>query len=276
MTDLIKKSAVFLFLTLLGSEGAALAGTVNFNADMVGPEEAIWSVLPGDATGFNMGGGMTVTVNFTGGTSVTVNWVSGFGGCGSASGAAGNGTWRLSECNSSSQNPWVLTNSSTNLGIASVVLNGDNNVIFDRDLASCSGNPVACTPNSGGQTGTPGSGPGITYTQCTTFFCGGDVNRTVNVTYENEVTLAGLPSNTACTGSAFSGNTTGGGCGDEWGNLAFSFSSSFLGSRDGAATWGFFQDTDLAGTPEPLSFGLVGIGLLGIGLCSRKRGQHKV
>ena len=267
-------------LLVLGLGGASYAGTVNFNADVNSPADSVWQITGFTANGFTMGGKMTVTITFSDSSFVTVAWAGTSGTCGQATGAAGNGTWLLAECGdtgavgdpahpeTTAVNEWALQNTSTNLGITKVVLSSTNTgIVFDRDRATATG------ADSGGQEGTPGSALGITYTFGGTELGPGNPY-TVGVTYSNIVTLQSLPGGTPCNGPAFSGNTTGGGCGDEWGSLAFQFSSAFGGTpanAGNAALWTFFQDTDLVGVPEPMSLGLAGFGLLGIAAIVRRR-----
>ena len=63
------------------------------------------------------------------------------------------------------------------------------------------------------------------------------------------------------------------GCGDLWQGLTFTFSSptAFVGNGTTNATFHFFQDTDMIGTPEPLTLGLMGAGLLALAAYRRYR-----
>jgi hypothetical protein len=252
----------------------ANAGTVNILPNQNGTTVIASSITSFSTTGADMLG-MLVTVTFADSTTQTVTWAACGATCGQATGAAGTGTWTLGVTGdtglvSSLTNPdgsalthWTLTNTSTNLAITSIVLNGvPGNTLFDRDL------------NSGGQTGTPGGSFGIDYTFSSE--AGQNSPFTVNVTYSNLVVLAGAAQ--PCLGSVFAGLNTATGCGDEWGQLTFAFSGNpFVGtgkSKSPDAVWSFFQDSDTATAanlaPEPFTFGLMAAGLVAV-LAYRKR-----
>jgi len=267
-------------LGLLALAGVAQATTVNINANVNAPEDPVYSLTSFVANGFSMGGILFVTVHFSDGSSsgstVWVGTNSGTG-AGHATGTAGTGTWTLSETgdtglvgnpnnpDGTAVNPWTLTNTSTTLAITSVVLTGGSALVFDRDNST------------GGQEGTPGSALGIDYTKSSE---ANFVNTgTVAVTYSSIATIAGPAGGASCNGAFYAGKNdgVGNGCGDEWGVLTFAFSGNqFITTGSSVATWAFFQDTDLVGAPEPLSLGLMGVGLLGIGFFARKRRSKSV
>ena len=94
-----------------------------------------------------------------------------------------------------------------------------------------------------------------------------------NVTYSNILALAGP--NQGCNGATFAANSTVTGCGDEWAKLTFTFSGNpfqaTTGGGGGNAVWSFFQDTDAAVAPEPLTWGLMGAGLLALATLRKRR-----
>lgn len=213
---------------------------------------------------------MQVTINLVGGGSQTVAWTSTLPiGHGQATGAIGNGTWTLAETGNTGSvtdptnpqgtaiNPWTLTNTSTNVAIASVVLNGiPGNTVFDRDRATGTG------ADSGGQTGTPGSSFGITYTFSSE--SGANSPFTATVTYSGIVALSGPVQ--SGQGATFAVGSTATGVGDLWSNLTFAFAPAqpFIATAAANATWSFFQDTDTAAAfvPEPSSLALAGAALV--------------
>lgn len=239
--------AVWLVAVCLGiSRVPVCAGTVSFGADVTTPLVPADSVVPLGVTGSRMAG-IRVTVNFVGGGSSTASWVSSGATSGQASGAIGNGTWTLTESgdtgavfNSSSPdttaiNPWTLTNTATNVAIASVSIDGNPaSVVFDRDHFT------------NGQVGTPNSFVGIDYV----FMSESGANSPfgVTVTYGRPVQfLSGPMAGNACQGAFYTGLTASIGCRDLWGGLSFSFTSGgpFQATAAGNAIWSFFQDTDL-------------------------------
>jgi len=226
---------------------------------------------------------LTVTVFFTNGTSAAVGWsntatctAAGF--CGQASGAAGNGTWTLTESFNTGSvgdltNPdttgifaWSLTNTSTTLGIASVQLNGvvsnTRGVVFDRDFF---GAPPGAS--SGGQEGSAGGAGGLDFTFASE--AGGNSPYTVTVQYSNIAAIIAAP---PCRGSNWVGNNPVTGCGDAYGTVSFTFGSPFIASTTSTPTrYAFFQDTDLVDAPEPVTFWLIGGGLAAIVAYRRRR-----
>ncbi len=276
----------------------ASASTVNYLPDVTGTT-AVASAITAPANGASMAGEISVSIN--GGPAVL--WETNVGACtsgilcGEATGAISGGTWTLLEVadtgaqgnpnlpETTAVNAWTLTNTSTTTAITSVVINGNlttatagvtnnscfgttlpgncvNGIVFDRDLAS--NTTTTSTPTeSDGQSGTPNGLGGITYTEKTSSEVGGPY--TVGVTYSNIVALA-WPVNVGCGGAAFSGNSTVSGCGDEWATLGFSFTggNAFEATGATAAQWAFFQDTDTAVAPEPLTMALTGLGLLAL------------
>jgi hypothetical protein len=237
-----------------------------------------------------------ITVSINGGAPVL--WTTNVGtcttvvSCGQASGAISGGTWTLQEVGDTgsvgnntnpegtANNPWTLTNTSSTTPITSVVISGDlsnscfasnlnvsgciHGVVFDRDRATGAG------ANSLGQEGTPGGGFGITYTFSSE--SGRNSPFTANVTYSNIVALTGP--NQGCLGSTFAANSTVTGCGDEWATLTFTFSGNpfqATASPNTAAVWSFFQDTDAAVAPEPLTMGLMGAGLFALAALRKRR-----
>jgi hypothetical protein len=251
----------------------AQAGTVNILPNVNGTTQQIWAVNSAATTGATMVG-MQVTVTFADSSTQTLTWgATGFD-TGQVSGAAGNGTWTLSVTGNTGDRsapapfgapltPWVLTSTSTNLAISSIVLDGTGGssrpggTIFDRD------------PSDNGSIGTPNSAFGIDYRFNTE--TGVHAPFTVNVTYSNIVALFGA--NQGCdTTSPFSANSTVTGCGDEWAKLTFAFTGNqFVGTGGGPATWRYFQDSDTIGAPEPLTMGLMGAGLLCLAAYRRRR-----
>jgi hypothetical protein len=279
--------------------GIVSASTVNYLADAGSAVQA--NNIQPTANGNSMVGEITVSIN--GGTPVL--WEN-LGGCnvsilcGEATGSIGNGTWTLLEAGdtgavgnpnspeTTANNAWTLTNTAHGTGgvITSVVINGDltigtpgvtqnscfgatlpincmTGIVFDRDRATATG------ADSGGQFGTPNGLGGITYTEQTSSEVGGAY--TVGVTYSNIVTLPGADQ--GCAGTTFSGNSTVTGCGDEFATLSFSFTggNAFEASGSTPSQWAFFQDTDTANAPEPLTVGLVGAGLLALAALRKLR-----
>jgi len=272
----------------------ASGGTVNIGADVNGSTAVAWA-LNASTTGASMAGLITISVN--GGAPVL--WTTNVGsctsgiGCGQATGAIAGGAWTLQVIGDpgavgnftmpeqTALNPWTLTNTSTTTPITSVVISGNlsnscfasnanlsgciNGIVFDRDRATAAG------ANSGGQEGTPGGSFGITYT----FSAESGANKpfTANVTYSNILALAGP--NQGCNGATFAANSTVTGCGDEWAKLTFTFSGNpfqaTTGGGGGNAVWSFFQDTDAAVAPEPLTWGLMGAGLFALAALRKRR-----
>jgi len=248
----------------------ASASTVIIAADGVGANDSIFG-LSASTTGSTMIGLLSVTVFFTGGgNSGPTTWSACSSGvfCGQASGAIGNGVWTLTQLgdpgavtnstspDTSAVNPWTLTNTSTTVGIASVALSGivspSSGVVFDRDL------------NTGGQSGTPGSNFGVDYTFKSE--SGGNSPYTATVTYNNKATIIAAP---PCIGF---GTNSGVGCGDVWGSVNFSFGSPFIAATTVTpTTWLFFQDTDMVQSPEPITVGITGAGLLTLMIAYRRR-----
>jgi len=197
--------------------------------------------------------------------------------CGLATGSIGNGTWVLtvtgitghvgngSTPTSTSDIVWTLTSTSTTTSILSVLLDGGGNgavgnTVFDRD------------PLNNGSVGTPGSAFGVDAsfagTESGPNMPGGGYP--VGVTYSNIVRLAGPDQGCGAT-APFAGGTTTAGCTDEWRTVTFTFTAGqFLAGAGGNALWTFHMDTDTLGTPEPMTLGLMGAGLLAIVAC-RKR-----
>jgi len=271
----IRLKAFIVGVLALCMAGVASAGTVNTLANVNAPADVVFGVTGFATTGADMAIlGLLVTVHFSDGSSSgPVAWAATCGAlCGQATGTAGNGTWSLQETDdtgtagnafspdTSATHPWTLTNTSTNLAITSVDLNGLTLIIFDRDL------------NNGGLTngniGTPGTSVGIDYTFASE--AGTNAPYTVNVTYSRILQLMGAPQ--ACAGTAYAGLTTAVGCGDAWGSVSFAFSGpAFIATGGGgSAIWRFFQDTDTVGAPEPLTLGLTASGLLAL-VAYRKR-----
>src|SRR5262249_54014365 len=139
--------------------------------------DSVYSITGFTTTGAQMVGTglLTVTVFFSDGSnSGAIAWTNGTNpvtsadcsqaiNCGLATGAAGNGGWVLQQVgdtgaanasspNTTAVNPWVLWNTSTNLAIDHIVLNGNFGIVFDRDNFT------------NGQVGTPSSNFGIDYT----------------------------------------------------------------------------------------------------------------
>jgi hypothetical protein len=99
--------------------------------------------------------------------------------------------------------------------------------------------------------------------------------RTVNVLYDNLVSV--VAGGTSCNGSAFSGHTPQAGCGDLWGTITFSFTegSQFVTtSSSNPAIFAFYQDTDLASAPEPVTLGVTGFALLALVAFKRRPARN--
>jgi len=272
LVNMINKKTRLLTLSLF-----LLAATATLNANTVtiganGPNTVgVFSVISAALDGAGMAGLLSVQVIFANGSSNSFIWAADCGaGCGSAHNTAGTGGWTLTETgstdtiiglnpNTSAISTWTLRNSSTdaNFAISSVVLNGGGNIVFDR------------SPFNDLQIGTPGSDYGVNFNVANTV----DTGRTISVTYDNKILITGSPS-TACSGAGYAGLNTGvTGCGDVFGKLTFSFSGgpSFIGTTTTPiAAFNFFTDTDLVGSPEPVTFVLAGAGLAAI-LAFRKR-----
>jgi len=296
-------------LTLSCLVGVGNASTAVIGSDTTGTPLVVYGITSFTTTGADMAlsGGLQVTVNFanasTGapvGSPSTAVFVAGCGtGCGSASGSVfGGGTWTLTQTGNTgsvgdASNPdsqpinfWTLSTTGAVSAIASVQLMGgptNGNVVFDRDRATGTG------ATTGGQIGTPGSAFGIDFVTSTTSIVppspppADSANFLVNVTYSNIVRLAGAagsrPCQNAAGGTAVSGPFAGldsatTGCGDTWQNLTFSFSPATAFA--GTSTFHFFQDTDMIGTPEPVSLALMSGGLLLIATLYRRRQKRLV
>jgi len=263
---------------------SARASAVITLANSNGATDSIFG-LAATATGSGMSGLFTVTVFFTNGSnSGPVSWTTNVGACttaalcGLASGAIGNGSWTLTESlnsgfvadpnnpDTTAQNPWTLTTSSSTVGIASVVLNGvvsnTRGVVFDRDFF---GAPPGAS--SGGQEGTAGGVGGLDFTFKTE--SASNSGNTTTVQYSNIAALIAAP---PCRGSNWSANNPVTGCQDEWGTVSFAFSNSFIATTTTAPVfYSFFQDTDLVDAPEPNVFVLSGLGLLALGIYRKVR-----
>jgi len=246
--------------------------------------------------------GMLVTVHFSDGTSTdTKVWTAGCGaniaGCGSSTGLVpGGGSWTLSVTGNTGSvfdtfNPdttgniyWTLTStaqSGVGQAITSVDLLGgtlgvNGGVLFDRDRTVNSG------LQSFGDFGTPGSAGGIDFSTVGHVVPPADsANFVATATYDNIVRFPtsqpcqNFTGATASTGP-FAGRTTSPvGCGDEWAKLTFAFNSgpAFVGSGGTNASFHFFQDTDSVLTPEPVTFGLVGAGLVLMAAYRRRKSR---
>jgi len=185
--------------------------------------------------------------------------------CGSAHATLGDGAWTLTQTDdtghitginpdTTGDHPWVLSNSATNTAITSVRLITSGLLVFDRDL------------NSNGLEGTPGSSFGIDFNANNLADSGPGTPRTVTVQYDNLVSV--VSGGTSCVPSGFNGggHTPQTGCGDTWGNITFTFTggSAFIGTVANPAIFAFYQDTDLVGAPEPVTFGLSALGLVAL------------
>ena len=273
-TTCAKITSLFLRLgpIVLALASIASANTVVYNGDGAGSPFVVFNMTGFATTGADMVGfGLLVNVHFSDASSSgPVAWTNtatctAVGLCGQASGVAGNGVWTLTETGDTGSvanpaNPdgtalraWTLTNTSTNLAISSVQLIGGGRISFDRDRVTNAG------PPTGGQIGTPGSNFGIDYVFASE--SGANNPFTVGVTYDNIIQFF---TSQACQGAAFAANNTLTGCGDEWNNVTFTFTvGTFQGTVGGGnAVWGFFQDTDTIGVPEPATVGLMSAGLL--------------
>jgi len=281
----IKTGRSFLIaLGIIGIAGLASASTATITADVTGTPLLVYGMTAFATTGADMVG-LQVKVTFTGGATSTAIWAATCGAsCGQATNTAGTGSWTLQETNDtgfvtdstnvtgSALNPWTLTNT-TGLGIIAVELTGSGTgIVFDRNRVTGTGPEVA-----GLQAGTPNSSIGVTFTTTSINPPPADtgVNNpyAVSVTYSNIVQFLGSAQN--CQGAAFTGITTATGCGDTWQRVTFAFADTvagrFTGSTGSPATFHFFQDSDMVGLPEPLSFGLMGSGLLALALYRKRR-----
>lgn len=253
------------------------AGIVNVAANQTGSPLVAVGVSNFVTTGADMAG-MLVTVNFSGANpSQTVPWATTGANSGAAGGSIGNGAWSLgvsgdtgattappSSGSAYALTGWTLTNSADNVSITSVVLDGlPGNTVFDRDSTLVGPRPAGNIDFVGAEVGTPNSAFGIDHR----FFAESADNFTVGVTYSN---ILQLSSSQSCSGGIFAGNTQTG-CGDEWRTLRFSFDSgTFQRVGPTNATWVFAQDTDNLGAPEPLTMGLMALGLIAL-FAYRKR-----
>jgi hypothetical protein len=223
-----------------------------------------------------MAGLLDVTVNFVGGGSSSAIWAADCGSlCGEAHNTIGNGVWTLTETDdtgyitgitpdTSGNHPWTLSSTSTNVAISSVVLRTFGTMVFDRDL------------NSGGLEGTPGSSFGIDFNVNNIVDAGPGTPRTATVQYDNLVSV--ITGSTSCNPSNFNGggHTPQTGCGDLWGTVTFSFTggSQFItSSSTNPAIFAFYQDTDLATAPEPVTLGVTGFALLALVAFKRRHGR---
>jgi hypothetical protein len=260
---------------------SANANTVNIlspGSNTIG----VFSVTNNITTGADMANFLTVQVIFANGSTSNAIWMADCGAlCGEAHNTAGTlsigGTltpqWMLTETdntdnlngfppNSHATSTWTLTNSASdpNFAIAAVVLNGNSSVVFDR------------APLNNFDEGTPGSSYGVDFNVANTVNTGTGV--TVSVTYDNRAFLTGVPGTTNCNGAGFTGLHTGTpGCGDEFGKITFAFTGgpAFIGTTvTPIISFAFFTDTDLVGSPEPVTFGLIGTGLVAL-VAFRKR-----
>ena len=271
------------------------ANTVITLANSAGTPDAIFSdVATSTGATIALNGAMTVTVFFSDGSNTgPLAWVTNVGtctsagSCGQATGAVGNGVWTLTESfntgtiantlspDTSAQNPWTLTNTSSTVGIASITLNGVvsaiKGTIFDRDFF---GAPPGAT--SVGQEGTPFGSSGIDFTFDAE--TGGSSPYTVTVQYSNIVTLVGAAQ--PCLGANWSQggtNTTATGCGDSFGTVSFAFSAPFVATTTVTpTTWVFFQDTDAVAAPEPVTFGFTAIALLAVGVGVYRKRRSRI
>jgi hypothetical protein len=262
-----------IIVTALAFTVVAQGAGVIIGADVPGTSDIVFqvgSVITGESMAAL--GSLFVQVNFSDGTNSGLKaWTScGSGtGCGFATGTVGNGAWTLTETgdtgaiagfppNSNALDPWTLTNTASTSGkdIQSVQLFGGAGIIFDRDRA------VYTSTSTGGQEGTPGGSFGIDYT----FASESGGTFTATVVYSNEVQLKpAVP----CNGAGFPGSTVPG-CGDEWQNLTFTFTTgTFRNTGSGSSVFAFFQDTDQA-NPEPATFAMIGGGLIVLAV-ARKR-----
>jgi len=264
----------------------AHAATIITNPNSNGVTDSIFGINA-SSTGDSLAGLLTVTVFFTSGAnSGPIAWTTGVGactsgvGCGLASGAVGNGAWTLTVSGStgfiadpnnpdtSAQVPWTLTNSSSTVGIASVLLNGvvsnTRGVVFDRDFLNGS--------TTHGAEGTPGGAGGVDFTFVSE--SGGNTPYTVTAQYSNIAALVAAPPCRDASGGpvTWSANTAVSGCQDEWGTLAFSFSQPFIATTTSTPTrFAFYQDTDEVTAPEPVTFWLIGGGLAAFVAYRRRR-----
>jgi len=259
---------------MLGTIALAISGSASANTVVIGPDGpntgSVFSVQGFAVTGDVMAGLLSVQVFFANGTNNSAFFAADCSAnCGEAHNAAGTGLWTLTETgntdsldglppNSHATSTWTLFNSSAdaNFAISRVVLNGNGAVVFDR------------APFNDLQEGTPGSSYGIDFNVARTV----DTGRTVTVNYDQRTLINGTPS-VACNGANFSAQNTGvTGCGDIFGRITFTFTSgpAFIGTTVTPASFNFFQDTDLVGSPEPVTVALTAAGLLGL-LVARKR-----
>jgi len=177
--------------------------------------------------------------------------------------------------------PWTLTNTSRDTPITSVVLHGDlsnscfvsnsnlsgciDGIIFDRDRATANGTDSIGSPTA--DEGTPGGSYGVTYRFSSE--SGSHSPFTVNVTYSDIVALQNA---TVCNGATYAASNPTIGCGDAWATLTFTFSgNTFQATGGNSSVWSFFQDTDAAVVPEPLTMGLMGAGLLALAALRKRR-----
>lgn len=207
----------------------------------------------------NTMGGMLVQVTWNDSTIQTCTWVNATGGC--------NGTnFQIRETDGSTQTyngTWQVWNTRTtaNTSITSFTLigtgagNSGGTVVFD--LCWNSGN----TPNY------TNSGAGTT--------CGVEGTLDSNVGWSASAYAAGSPSATSVVyTNAIIRLGSGAPVGDEFGRVTFNFAAgNFAGNASTAAgnafTWR--MDSDIVVIPEPATFGLVGLTLLGVGVLRRRK-----
>jgi len=231
----------------------APASTITTVSDVPGALSNV-TVDSTQANGANMAG-MTITAVFSHSGTENCTWLS--------NGTCTGTDFRVSFPTGTDTLPgdtaWTVTNlSSSSSNVLETLtidaLAGD----VDFDACETAGTPHSVTSACTGAT--PGTNDAYTIGTAP----GGSFGITASVEYTNELKLA----------------SQGSPLGDMWGEAVFTFGgNAFQGTTDRKETFTFYSDTDLldsvkSTTPEPATFGLVGVALIGAGIFRRKIGAR--